>query len=246
MARDPIKRAKSREADKIRKRLRRLEKKIQKDINKKSGYKSYEIDLKKTLNQVQKNIESLKYNRKTKSYSVQDFNSIQESLKQSYKNAATRKSAADIERINHMFIAKQKMANKTTSQKSNGSDYTAKQRQQLAENAFMYKMTKNLWETGNKADYETRNERILDALKNVKFEYSNNKYKYIETMEDVLEFLKKKYPDLYPTLEDQTNFDPNKRDNDNPYSVPGFILKSFVAMSASDWQSVGAIFMNED
>lgn len=205
-----------------RRRAKRALDRLNKQIGSATG------ELKKELQQqatsIKQTIEGSRYDRKNKRYNV-DYKEVDRRTE-----ASRELTKAENRRKNEMLKAFWKSSKRTEAQKATNAPRTPEQRLARAEQSFVYKMTLPLWQGG---DVELRDENILAALSNI--ELPNGRH--ISNMQDVADYLKQKYPNDYPTLDDfaENGFDVNREE-----SSPEDSNQNVIAPTLSMWRSVGA------
>lgn len=216
-----------------RRRAKRALERLNKQIGSATG------ELKKELQQqvisLKQTIEGSRYDKKNKRYNV-DYKEVDrrtEAVRDFIvkdKRQARELTAKENERLNAMMRAYWASAKRTEAQKATNAPRTPEQRLARAEQSFVYKMTLPLWQGG---DVELRDENILAALSNI--ELPNGRH--ISNMQDVADYLKQKYPNDYPTLDDfaENGFDVNREE-----SSPEDSNQNVIAPTLSMWRSVGA------
>ena len=206
-----------------RRRAKRALDRLNKQIGSATGEIKKELQQKATF--LKQTIEGSRYDRKNKRYNV-DYKEVE-----SRTEAARELTKAENRRKNEMLKAFWKSAKRTEAQKATKAPRTPEQRFARAEQAFVYKMTLPLWQGG---DVELRDENILAALSKIKLP---KKGRHISNMQDVADYLKQKYPNDYPTLDD---FDENGFDINTEENSPEDSNQNVIAPTLSMWRSVGA------
>ena len=217
-----------------RRRAKRALERLNKQIGSATG------ELKKELQQqatsLKQTIEGSRYDKKNKRYNVHYMEvdrrteEVRDSIYVKVTGQARELSKAENHRKNEMLKAFWRSAKRTEAQKATNAPRTPEQRFARAEQSFVYKMTLPLWQGG---DVELRDENILAALSNI--ELPNGRH--ISNMQDVADYLKKKYPTDYPTYGDfvKNGFDVNSEE-----SSPEDSNQNVIAPTLSMWRSVGA------
>lgn len=217
-----------------RRRAKRALERLNKQIGSVTG------ELKKELQQhatsLKQTIEGSRYDRNNKRYNV-DYRVVDrrtEAVRDFIvkdKRQARELTAKENERLNAMMRAYWASAKRTEAQKATNAPRTPEQRLARAEQSFVFKMTLPLWQGG---DVELRDENILAALSKIKLP---KKGRHISNMQDVADYLKQKYPNDYPTLDDfaENGFDVNREE-----SSPEDSNQNVIAPTLSAWRSVGA------
>ena len=208
-------------------------------LNKQIGSASGELkkELQQQVTSLKQTIEGSRYDKKNKRYNIhyrevdRRTEAVRDFVYVKVKGPARELTAKENERKNAMLKSFWKSAKRTEAQKAANAPRTPEQRFARAEQSFVYKMTLPLWQGG---DVELRDENILSALSKIKLP---KKGRHISNMQDVADYLKQKYPNDYPTLDD---FDENGFDVNREESNPEDSNQNVIAPTLSMWRSVGA------
>lgn len=217
---------------------RRRAKRALERFNKQIGSASGELkkELQQQVTSLKQTIEASRYDRKNKRYNI-DYKEVdrrteevRDSIYVKVTGHARELSKAENRRKNEMLKSFWKSAKRTEAQKATNAPRTPEQRFARAEQSFVYKMTLPLWQGG---DVELRDENILAALSKIKLPNG----RHISNMQDVADYLKKLYPNDYPTYADfaENRFDVNSEERNPEDSDPDVI-----APTLSMWRSFGA------
>ena len=216
---------------------RRRAKRALERLNKQIGSATGELkkELQQQITSLKQTIEGSRYDRKNKRYNV-DYKEVDRRTEAvrgfivEVKRHARELSKAENRRKNEMLKSFWRNAKRTEAQKATNAPRTPEQRLARAEQSFVYKMTLPLWQGG---DVELRDENILAALSKIKLPNG----RHISNMQDVADYLKKLYPNDYPTLDD---FDENGFDVNSEESSPEDSNQYVIAPTISMRRSVGA------
>ena len=216
-----------------RRRAKRALDRLNKQIGSATG--ALKKELQQQVTSLKQTIEGSRYDRKNKRYNV-DYKEVDRRTEAvrgfivEVKRHARELSKAENRRKNEMLKSFWRSAKRTEAQKATNAPRTPEQRLARAEQSFVYKMTLPLWQGG---DVELRDENILAALSKIKLPNG----RHISNMQDVADYLKKLYPNDYPTLDD---FDENGFDVNSEESSPEDSNQNVIAPTLSMWRSVGA------
>ena len=192
-------RVESRKRDNQRKRLRTLDRRLERLAQQQTGEALRQT--RREQAKVQRAIKSSYYDRDKGKYNVA-YEKLEARTRQpreySQKIAQRNKpkKRPDNERITKMQVNYFRSANRTEAQKQAGEPLTQQQRLARAEQSFFLAATRVLWQGGSP---NFRYENIVEGLQSYGVRLQSGRS--IENLQDAVQFVKEQYGDRYPTMQ---------------------------------------------